>query len=83
LIIGVKFRHLFNRAAADVFVAGAASASFDISGKRIWVAGHRGMVGSAVVRRLSSEPCEILVAGREELDLTRQAAVEHGWSSSA
>jgi GDP-L-fucose synthase len=76
LIPGVKFRHLFNRVAADGFVAGAASASFDISGKRIWVAGHRGMVGSAVVRRLRSERCEILVAGREELDLTRQADVE-------
>jgi GDP-L-fucose synthase len=46
-------------------VAGEDSGSFDISGKRIWVVGHRGMVGSAVVRRLQSEPCEILVAGRD------------------
>eukprot|EP00873_Tetraselmis_striata_P031675 jgi/Tetstr1/451939/TSEL_038975.t1 len=45
-------------------------------GKRIWVAGHRGMVGSAVVRRLATEPCEVITAGRDVLDLTRQAEVE-------
>jgi GDP-L-fucose synthase len=49
---------------------------FDISGKRIWVAGHRGMVGAAVVRRLATAGCEILTVGREEVDLTRQADVE-------
>lgn len=40
--------------------------------KRIWVAGHRGMVGSAIVRRLGRENCHILTAGREEVDLTLQ-----------
>jgi GDP-L-fucose synthase len=49
---------------------------FDLAGKRIWVAGHRGMVGSAVVRRLKSEPCELVTVDRRELDLTRQAEVE-------
>jgi len=49
---------------------------FDLSGKRVWVAGHRGMVGAAVVRRLSTAGCEILTAGRAELDLTRQAETE-------
>jgi GDP-L-fucose synthase len=49
---------------------------FDIAGKRIWVAGHRGMVGAAVMRRLETEPCELILAGREEVDLTRQADVE-------
>jgi GDP-L-fucose synthase len=49
---------------------------FDLSGKRIFVAGHRGMVGSALVRRLGSEQCEIVTAGRETLDLLRQAEVE-------
>ncbi|MFT6509733.1 MAG: GDP-L-fucose synthase [Parvibaculaceae bacterium] len=49
--------------------------SYDLTGKRIWVAGHRGMVGSAVVRRLASENCEVLTASRQELDLTNQAAV--------
>ena len=49
---------------------------FEIAGKRIWVAGHTGMVGGAVVRRLSRESCEILTAPHSELDLTRQADVE-------
>jgi len=43
--------------------------------KRIWVAGHRGLVGSAILRRLTTEGCDLLVAGREELDLCNQAAV--------
>ncbi len=50
--------------------------SFDLTGKRIWVAGHRGMVGSAVVRRLAGENCTVLTATRAEVDLTRQAEVE-------
>ena len=50
--------------------------SFDIAGKRIWVAGHRGMVGSAIVRRLARENCEVITAGRDTVDLKRQAEVE-------
>lgn len=49
---------------------------FPLEGKRVWVAGHRGMVGSAIVRRLASEGCEILTAGRDVLDLERQSEVE-------
>jgi GDP-L-fucose synthase len=49
---------------------------FPLEGKRIWVAGHRGMVGSALVRRLKRENCEILTAGRDVLDLTRQEQTE-------
>jgi len=49
---------------------------FDLSEKRIWVAGHRGMVGSALVRRLASEGSEIISAGRDIVDLTQQAEVE-------
>lgn len=49
---------------------------YDLRGKRVWVAGHTGMVGSALVRRLASEPCEVLTVRREEIDLRRQAAVE-------
>lgn len=52
------------------------ASTYSLAGKRVWVAGHRGMVGSALVRRLQSEACEILTAGRETLDLTRQQAVE-------
>lgn len=50
--------------------------AYDLTGKRVWVAGHRGMVGGAVVRRLASENCTVLTAGRDVLDLTRQQAVE-------
>ena len=49
---------------------------FDIAGHRVWVAGDRGMVGSAVVRRLTRENVEIVTAQRGELDLTRQSQVE-------
>jgi GDP-L-fucose synthase len=48
---------------------------FDLAGKRVWVAGHRGMVGSALVRRLAREQCAILTADRAELDLCDAAAV--------
>lgn len=49
---------------------------FPLEGKRVWVAGHRGMVGSAISRRLAREGCELIVAGREVVDLGRQAEVE-------
>ena len=49
---------------------------FDIEGRRVWVAGHSGMVGSAVVRRLKNEPCETVTAGRDTVDLRRQNSVE-------
>lgn len=54
---------------------------YSLSGKRVWVAGHQGMVGSALVRRLNQERCEILTADREKLDLRRQADVE-AWLAS-
>lgn len=50
--------------------------TFDLRDKRVFVAGHRGMVGSAVLRRLAHEDCSILTAGRAELDLRRQFEVE-------
>jgi GDP-L-fucose synthase len=54
---------------------------YELSGKRVFVAGHRGMVGSAIRRRLTSEGCEILVAGRDELDLMNQSAVREWFAS--
>jgi len=48
---------------------------FDLTGKRVWVAGHNGMAGSAIVRRLKREDCEIVSVDRSELDLLRQAEV--------
>ncbi len=55
---------------------------YPLAGKRIWVAGHRGMVGSALVRRLEREDCTVLTAGREEVDLLRQTAVEQWLAAS-
>ncbi|CAM5525433.1 GDP-L-fucose synthase [Frigidibacter albus] len=55
--------------------------SYDLTGKRIWVAGHRGMVGGAVVRRLASEECEVITAGRDVVDLVDQRAV-HDWMAA-
>ena len=49
--------------------------NFDFADKKVWVAGHRGMVGSAVVRRLAAEPCHVVTAGRDTLDLRDQRAV--------
>src|SRR5688572_26034013 len=51
-------------------------ALFHLEGKRVWVAGHRGMVGSALVRRLAREHCEVLTADRQSVDLKRQADTE-------
>jgi GDP-L-fucose synthase len=50
--------------------------SYSLEGKRVWVAGHRGMAGAALVRRLATAGCELLTVGREELDLRRQEPVE-------
>ena len=49
---------------------------FDLKGKRVYVAGQNGMVGSAIMRRLANEDCEILVADRQILDLTNQRSTE-------
>lgn len=51
-------------------------------GKKIWVAGHRGMVGSAIVRRLSNENCEILTVDRGQCDLTSPGQVKQ-WLGTA
>jgi GDP-L-fucose synthase len=48
---------------------------FELKGKTVFVAGHRGMVGAALMRRLAQEGVELLTAGRGELDLRDQAAV--------
>ena len=49
--------------------------AFDLAGKKVWVAGHRGMVGSAIVRRLAAEQAQVLTAPRAELDLRDPSAV--------
>jgi len=55
---------------------------YELAGKRVFVAGHKGMAGSAIVRRLQREPCEVLVAARSDVDLTRQDQVESYLSTS-
>ena len=48
--------------------------AYELKGKRVYVAGHKGMVGSAIVRRLESEECTVLTSDRST-DLREQAAV--------
>ena len=43
--------------------------AYSLKGKTVWVAGHRGMVGSAIVRRLEAEDCNIVFASSKEVDL--------------
>lgn len=49
---------------------------YPLAGKRVWVAGHKGMVGSAIVRRLEREDCEVVISDRRTVDLRRQSEVE-------
>ena len=55
---------------------------YPLEGKRVWVAGHRGMVGSAIVRRLKQEGCEVLRVDRHAVDLKRQDQTE-AWLSAS
>ena len=50
-------------------------AGYTLEGKKVWVAGHSGMVGSALVRRLARENCTVLTAPRAEVDLKDQTAI--------
>ncbi|MFO1061483.1 MAG: GDP-L-fucose synthase [Dongiaceae bacterium] len=53
-----------------------ATEPFALQGRRVWIAGHRGMVGAALMRRLAGAGCELVTAGRDRVDLRRQAEVE-------
>jgi GDP-L-fucose synthase len=55
--------------------------SYVLKGKRVWVAGHRGMVGAALVRQLEREDCSVLTIGRDALDL-RDAGAVKAWMTS-
>ncbi len=60
-----------------------ADTQYSLEGKRVWVAGHKGMVGSALCRRLAREnTAEILTVSRDEVDLARQADIE-AWIEKA
>ena len=56
--------------------------TYNLSGKKVWVAGHRGMVGSAVCRQLENEDSNIIKAGRDEVNLVNQAEV-NDWMNAA
>jgi GDP-L-fucose synthase len=60
----------------------AMSSSYTLRNKRVWVAGDRGLVGSALIRRLQREGCELLTAPRESVDLRRPDQVER-WMAGA
>ena len=51
---------------------GASPQLFDISGRRVFVAGHRGLVGSAIARRLARVGCDLVTVNHQQLDLIRQ-----------
>jgi GDP-L-fucose synthase len=53
-----------------------------LHGRRVWVAGHAGLVGSALCRRLAGEGCALITVGRDRLDLRRQAELE-AWIGAA
>src|SRR5262245_30160007 len=57
-------------------VPGRLNEPFRLACRRVWVAGHGGMVGQALVRRLAREKCEILTVDRRTLDLRRQRETE-------
>lgn len=54
------------------------SAPYSLKGKKVWIAGHSGMVGRAMMRRLQNEECVVFTLSRDEVDLTSQAET-HSW----
>ena len=55
---------------------------FSHEGKRVFIAGHRGLAGSAIVRRLTDQNCELLTVCHSELDLTNQADVDQWFDTN-
>jgi GDP-L-fucose synthase len=50
---------------------------YGLRGKRVWVAGHRGMVGAALVRRLERESCDVVAVDRTQVDLRNARSVQN------
>jgi len=57
--------------------------SYALAGKRVWVAGHRGMVGAGLVRQLEKEDCTVLTVTRDRLDLRDGSAVKSWMKANA
>ena len=66
----------------NLATSGSSQELYSLKGKRVWIAGHRGMVGAALIRRLEREGCQVLTATRQDADLTRQSEVEQ-WMEHA
>lgn len=62
--------------AAGVAKETGAPKIFELAGRRVFLAGHRGMVGSAILRRLARIDCTVLTAEHKDLDLLRQEDTE-------
>jgi GDP-L-fucose synthase len=58
-----------------------ANTPFELKGRTVFVAGHRGMVGAALVRRLAREDVELQTVSRSEVDLRDQAAVNRWFAA--
>jgi GDP-L-fucose synthase len=58
-------------------ISDVSAVRFDLAGKRVFVAGHTGMAGSAIVRRLRDESCQVLFAAHSDLDLTSQQQTQN------
>jgi GDP-L-fucose synthase len=54
---------------------------YQLRGKRVWVAGHNGMAGGAIIDRLEEENCEVVIAPRDKIDLRNQDRV-HQWMNT-
>jgi len=63
-------------------MTGGATSAYSLTGKRVWINGHGGMVATALARRLETVDCELLTTARGDLDLRRQADVE-AWMGDA
>src|SRR5262245_129041 len=75
-------RHRFCMACFSWLGVDMAAVPFELKDKKVFVAGHRGMVGSALVRRLAREDVDILTVQRSEVDLLDQAATNR-WFEKA
>jgi GDP-L-fucose synthase len=68
---------VLNRSGISMNESAAPEKLFDLTHKRVFVAGHRGMVGAAIVRQLAHAGCDVLTVSREQADLRRQDKTEH------
>lgn len=66
----------FRQADTDQLIVEGIKPGFSLAGKTIWIAGHTGMVGQALIRRLYGEACAVMTIERSGLDLTHQVEVE-------